>query len=57
MWQLYSDAIRQLAKDEGIKLADLNKEFGTDRSLLQPDGLHPSDAGNQLMAMVFNDKI
>lgn len=52
-----NDSIRQLARDEGARLCDLEQEFGTDRSLIQPDGLHPSDAGNQVIAAAFNDKI
>ena len=47
--------IKQMAKDEGIKLADLNKAFGSDRSLLQRDGLHPTAAGAAKMAQVFGN--
>jgi acyl-CoA thioesterase-1 len=49
--------IRDLAKQEKAKLIDLAKEFGSDRSLIQPDGLHPSDAGTQVIAAGFNDRI
>lgn len=52
-----SAGIRTMAKEEGARLVDLEAEFGDDRSLLQADGLHPSDAGNQLIALAFNDAI
>jgi lysophospholipase L1-like esterase len=53
----YSVAIRDLAKEQHARLADLAKEFDSDESLIQDDGLHPTDAGNQIMAAAFNDKI
>ena len=49
--------IRQLAKDAGARLCDLEAEFGSNRSLIQEDGLHPSDSGTQLIAVSFNDEI
>lgn len=49
--------IRKLADSAGARLVDLEKEFGSDRSLIQEDGLHPSDSGTQLIALSFNDKI
>ena len=52
-----SAGIRQMASEEGARLVDLEAEFGDDRSLLQEDGLHPSDSGTQLIALAFNDKI
>jgi lysophospholipase L1-like esterase len=39
-----NDGIRQLARDEGARLCDLEQEFGANRALIQPDGLHPSDS-------------
>lgn len=53
----YSEAIRALAKDQKIRMADLLKEFGTNRDFIQPDGLHPSDSGTQLIALAFDDRI
>jgi acyl-CoA thioesterase I len=50
-----NDKIRSLAKSEGARLVDLEREFGSDRSLIQEDGLHPSDSGTQLIALSFND--
>ena len=45
--------IKQMAKEEGIRMADLNNAFGDDRSLIQSDGLHPTTAGAAKMAQVF----
>lgn len=53
----YNPLIRDLGKELGIKVVDMEKEFGTERSFLLPDGLHPSDSGNQLMALSVNDKL
>ncbi len=53
----YNPLIRDLGKELGVKVVDLEKEFGTERSFLLPDGLHPSDSGNQLIALSVNDKI
>jgi lysophospholipase L1-like esterase len=52
-----SAGIRAMAKEEGARLVDLEREFGDDRTLLQPDGLHPSDSGTELIALAFNDAI
>jgi lysophospholipase L1-like esterase len=53
----YNPLIRELAKEMKVKLIDLSKEYGANRSFLLPDGLHPSDSGNQLIALAINDKI
>lgn len=47
--------IGNIAKSEKVKLVNLNKEFGNRRELLQGDGLHPSDAGTQIIAAAFAD--
>ena len=52
-----SAVIRDVVKQEGARLVDLEKEFGTDSTLVQDDGLHPSDSGTQLIALSFNDKL
>jgi lysophospholipase L1-like esterase len=52
---LLNDGIRQVAKAEGIKLVDLEKEFREDPSLYMGDGLHPNEAGTQIVAMAFAD--
>jgi lysophospholipase L1-like esterase len=53
----YNPFIRDLGKELGVKVVDLEKEFGSERSFLQADGLHPSDAGNQVIALAVNDRI
>lgn len=53
----YNSAIKQVCKEEGVRMVDVNKEFGDERSFLQGDGLHPSDSGTQLIALSFNDKL
>lgn len=55
--QAYNEAIRSLARELGIRVVDFNKEFGGERSLIQPDGVHPSDAGLQVMAFAVNDRL
>ncbi len=55
--QAISVVIRQVVSEEHAILVDLEKEFGTDETLIQSDGLHPSDSGTQLIALSFNDKI
>lgn len=59
--------IRAIAKAEGIRCVDLEKEFSagpdplfaewplTDANLMEPDGLHPNDAGTQVMALACAD--
>ena len=44
--------IRQMAAEEGVQLVDLEPLFGTGEGL-QIDGLHPNDAGNELIANAF----
>ena len=60
-------SIRELATAEGIPCVDLEAEFAlshdsvdpnlviTDPALYEPDGLHPNDAGTQIMALAFAD--
>lgn len=47
--------IRALAAANGIAVADLEQEFGTDRSLLQADGLHPTAEGHVIIMAAFYD--
>jgi len=47
--------IRSLAGAEGIKCVDLEREFGANPALYEADGLHPNDAGTQVMALAFAD--
>jgi lysophospholipase L1-like esterase len=62
-----NQGIRTIAAAEGIKCVDLELEFAfdsdgatpgfivTDPNLMERDGLHPNDAGTQVMAMSFAD--
>jgi lysophospholipase L1-like esterase len=45
--------IIRLGEEEGIAVADLFAAFWGDPSLIVDDGLHPSDAGNQVIARTF----
>ncbi len=49
--------IRSLAAEEGARLADVESDFGDGSGLILDDGLHPNEAGNQLMAETFNDAL
>lgn len=52
-----SDVIRQVVREEGAILVDLQGEFWTDDSLIQNDGIHPTSMGTQIIAAAFNDRI
>ena len=52
-----SAAIRVMADEEGIRVADVEKAFGSDESLIRSDGLHPTEAGKLKIAAVFNDAL
>ncbi len=52
----YNVGIRQIAQEEGVKLVDLEKEFGGNLEL-QCDGLHPNDRGSAIIAAAFADKL
>ena len=49
--------IKQMAKEEGIRMANLNSAFGDDHSLMQADGLHPTAAGAAKIAQAFKGKL
>ena len=60
--------IRDLARAEGIRCVDLEREFAggkdplnpewltSDPALMGPDGLHPNDAGTQVIALACADQ-
>lgn len=61
-----NQGIRDLAKAQGIRCVDLEKEFSNGRNPDNPDlplpdtglyleGLHPNNAGNQVIALAFAD--
>lgn len=52
-----NNRIRSLASEEGARLADVESKFGDGSGLILDDGLHPNDAGNQLMAEAFNEAL
>jgi lysophospholipase L1-like esterase len=52
-----SSRIRSLAASEGARLVDLEARFGSGEGLMLDDGLHPNDAGNQLMANAYRDAL
>ena len=52
-----NSAIRSLASSEGARLVDLESKFGSGEGLTLDDGLHPNEAGNQLMAEAFADAL
>ena len=47
--------IRELAAAQGIRCVDLEPEFAANPALYGSDGLHPNDAGTQIMAQSFAD--
>jgi lysophospholipase L1-like esterase len=55
--QSLNSAIRSLASSEGARLVDLESKFGSGEGLILDDGLHPNEAGNQLMAEAFADEL
>ena len=50
-----NEEIRNLASAKGIHCVDLQKEFNASPEFYEADGLHPNDAGTQLMALAFAD--
>ena len=60
--------IRAIAQAENVRCIDLEKEFTsgpdplyaewpmTDAALMEPDGLHPNDAGTQIIALACADQ-
>jgi len=49
------EEIRTLASDKGIHCVDLYGEFNASPDLYEADGLHPNDAGTQIVALAFAD--
>ena len=53
--------VRSIAETQGIECVDLEAEFMsdegiiTDSALYEPDGLHPNDAGTEIMALAVAD--
>jgi lysophospholipase L1-like esterase len=49
--------IREEAANEKVPIADHERAFGQDETLQGPDGLHPNDAGYEVMAETWFDAI
>lgn len=49
------EAIKELASSKGVPCVDLYSEFDGNPDLYEPDGLHPNDAGTQIIALAFAD--
>ena len=47
--------IREIASARGIRCVNLEAEFAANPDLYEPDGLHPNDAGTQIMTLAFAD--
>ena len=60
MWQhTYSCLVRQIAREENVRLIDLRLKYPTEardlEPLIGPDGIHPSAAGQKLIFDVLCD--
>lgn len=55
--QSFNAAVRRVASSEGVPVANVYGAFGGNRSYVQADGLHPSDAGNNALARAFANKV
>jgi lysophospholipase L1-like esterase len=50
----FNNELRRLtAGMQNVHVVDLYTAFGTNRSLMGADGLHPTEAGYELMAQTF----
>lgn len=52
---LLNQDIRELAQTRGIHCVDLEPEFAANPEFYEPDGLHPNEAGTQIIALAFAD--
>ena len=48
---------KRLASDNSIKIADINKAIGRDFTLYNEDGIHPNQAGYNLIGYVWFDEL
>lgn len=53
--RVLNSRLRAVASEMSVPCVDLEKEFGGDPALYQPDGLHPNDAGTQVIALAVAD--
>ena len=52
---LLNERIRAYCGEQDVPCVDLEKEFQADPTLYESEGLHPNDAGTQIMALAFAD--
>ncbi len=52
-----AEALRQLAREEGIPFVNLYQAFGDGSAYLASDGLHFNDAGGDFVAQQFNRRL
>lgn len=52
-----NDKIRSMTDIEDVPLADLEAEFGSNRDLIQADGLHPTPEGHEVIATEFYNAV
>jgi len=52
-----SQRIRELGKEEGVRVVDLEREFDGNREALIPDGRHPGSAGLRIIAVAFSEAL
>ena len=52
---LLNSRIRDMAEDLGLECVDLEAEFEPGADLRESDGLHPNDAGTQIIALACAD--
>jgi lysophospholipase L1-like esterase len=52
-----SAIVRNIAAENAVTFVDLEAAFNWNSSLIGADGLHPNDAGQQLIATVFRSSI
>ena len=50
-----NEHIKSIASSRGVKCVNLESEFNMNPEWYMPDGLHPNDAGTQVMALAFAD--
>ncbi len=55
--KLLNQRIRKIARENGIRLADIERDFGNNRDLISVDGLHPTPEGMRLIAISFMMRI
>ena len=53
----FNNRLRSRAASEGILLADIQAAFGSGSGLFQSDGFHPNDAGAEVIARTFAEKV